>query len=73
MKAGDLEVKGYHLRRGGRKENLKRIKASQIFKAKAVDLEHSKAKKDNDLEWFDENFLIEVGNLIEVALEGTYR
>ena len=53
---GELEVKGCHLRRGGRKEDLK---------AKAVDLEHSKAKKDNndDLEWFVENFLIEFGQL----------
>ena len=48
-----LEVKGCHLRRGGRKEDLKPTKASQIFKAKAVDLEHSKAKKDDNLEWFN--------------------
>ena len=41
LEAGVLEAKGCHLRRGGRKKNLKRTKASRIFKAKAVDLEHS--------------------------------
>ena len=51
---------------------MKRTKASLILKAKAVDLEHSRARKDkrleaivghlneDNLEQFDENFLIEI-------------
>ena len=69
-----------------RKENLKRTKASLILKAKAVDLEHSRARKDkrleaivghlneDNLEQFDENFLIEIWATDQsFAQKGTYR